>query len=244
MRLPTTVNIRYAPLGQLLAECQHSSQEWLGTDERRELDRLSDCNRRKQWLAGRWASKTLLQRMTGIAKPANLQILTRDERGRGVRPGIFLNGCELPWTLSISHTESAVLIGLAPRSQYSIGVDLAKSSPRSEAFQQMWYTASERHWVTEDSGNRAIVNWRATVIWTLKEAVYKAVHSGESWDPRQIEILPRQSSRFGCCYRGHTMSKLHLNLTTIDTHIAVVACLPSAGTQLIARDHNLLREAS
>ena len=243
MRLPPIVNIRYAPLGQLLEECQHSSREWLGIDERREFDRLSDCNRRTQWLAGRWASKSLLRQAAGIANGANLQILTRDERGRGVRPGIFLDGRDLPWTLSISHSESAVLIGLAPKSEFSIGVDLVKPGRRGDAFQQMWYTAGERRWVAEDLGSEDPGN-RAMTIWALKEAIYKAINSGESWDPRQIEILPRASRHFGCRYRGQMMGTLLLNLSTIDKHIAAVVCLPSAGVQTVARDNTFLREAS
>jgi len=244
MSLPSSVTIRYEPLGRLLSECQSSQEQWLGIKERRELDRLHDGSRRQQWLAGRWASKAMIRQVAGIAKSVDLQILTRDERGRGVRPSVVVDESEFPWALSISHTESGVLVGLAPKTEFSIGVDLVKLGSRNAAFQQMWYTAGERRWVADDPGHTDSGCWRANVIWSLKEAIYKAFNTGESWDPQRIEILPGAPSQFGCLYHGRMLGTPLVRLRTMGTHVAAVACLPRNLMSSVASGNHLLREAS
>jgi phosphopantetheinyl transferase len=219
---PCAIMTRYASLDRCPPEPQ-ASLDWLGTEEHREYDRLRDANRRRQWLAGRWLGKQLMLHAAGAGDPADWQILSRNQRGQGVRPQIFRGGRELDWTLSISHSGRGVLVALAPDSAMSVGVDLATSVPTSAAFRRLWFTPSEQRWLADDPRRRT------RDLWAIKEATYKAAHAGEAWNPREIEVVPRGIDRFDCLYRGQRLRRLALNLHEIDDQLAAVACLPREG---------------
>jgi len=196
--------------------------DWLGPQERRELDRLRDTGRRQQWLAGRRLSKRLIEPLVDVDRVADIQILTRDGRGRGVRPRIVVDSRELQWTLSISHADRGVLVAVAPTNEISLGVDLAGEVPRGAAFARLWFTALERCWLNGDRGFPR----RPRVLWALKEAVYKAANGGEPWNPRQIEVLSLASGGSRCMYRGRRLNPLALEVHDVDDCVAAIVCLP------------------
>lgn len=216
---PHPLVIRYSAGGRWLDDQLACPGEWLSSAEQSELALLRNPPRRLDWLRGRWVAKQLIRQATGIARLADIGILTRSESGLGIRPRIFVAGGELPWSLSISHTLHGALAGLARSSEYAVGVDLVHGTARGSGFRQLWFSRGEQRWLQEAPSRRT------TVLWALKEAVYKACNQGEPWRPQQIEVLP-SGDRFHCSYRGKSLCSLGIEVRSLDRHIAAVVCVP------------------
>lgn len=223
-RSVATLRTEYLPVGQWPAADARSARAWLTAAEQAELGRLTDPVRRGQWLAGRWAGKRLLQRElgTGATGLGNIQISTRDERGRGSRPRITVAGRSLGWSLSISHSERGVLVALAAADDCSLGVDLAAKQVRSPGFLRLWFSPTERRWLAADPARRT------AIVWAMKEATYKACQSGEGWCPRAIEVQALARHRFACLYGERLLRPLWTDVLEIDDQIAALVCLPRA----------------
>jgi len=234
MTLPRELHIRCAAIGQLSREWPEPVDSWLGLVERQELQRLRDGNRRQQWLAGRWLSKQLIGQLTDDAAGwSDLQILSRDDQGRGARPRIFIDSRELDWTLSISHTDRSVAVAVAATNHFTVGIDIVGRVPSSDGFSRLWFTPAERRWLNDDTDRRP------QILWALKEAVYKAAHCGEEWDPRQVEVLPRASNHVDCSYRGELLCTVVVELRELDDQVLAIVCLPAAcGVPSDEQNHN------
>jgi len=223
MTLPLGVTLRYAALDQAVGLRAEPVEQWLGSEERGELDRLRDQGRRHQWLAGRAVAKQLIAEELGIGSLADVQILTRDPRGQGVRPRILHRRHELRASLSISHTDLGVLVALAKTAWISLGVDLAPLElPVDDGFQRLWFTAFERQWIEHDPKKRA------AIVWALKEAIYKAANDGQPWNPRQVELRARGRNEFECSHRGRPLVGLSIAMHQYDGQLGAVACLRRA----------------
>jgi len=225
MTLHPVLSKSYARLSQCAVERCVVLRDWLSLAERAELDCLGHDVRRRQWLAGRWLAKQLIRRAIGGVSLPDIQLLARDERGRGVRPRIRVPGRKLPWSVSISHSEHGVLVALAASESLSVGVDLADLRPDRAArfgagFRRLWFTPCEQRWLDVDPPRRI------ATLWALKEAVYKACNAGESFFPQQIEIVPLESDGFRCRYRGLPLEPISLNVCDLDGHVAAVVQMP------------------
>lgn len=223
----------YLPVGRWPADDARAARCWLTATEQSELDRLHDPARRAQWLAGRWTAKQLLERELGERSGAggvprgsfalhDIQITTRDSRGRGIRPRVAVHGRELPWSLSISHSERGVLVALATANDCSLGVDLATKQVRAPGFLRLWFSAAERRWLAADPARRT------ATLWAMKEATYKAGQAGEGWCPRAIEVRALAHHRFACLYDGRLLAPLWTDVLEIDDQVAALVCLPRA----------------
>jgi len=224
--LSTAIASCYLPLDGCLAQMPALPLAWLGAAELGELARLGDANRRTQWLAGRWLSKQLIGEETNVAALGDLQIVSRDDRRRGVKPEIWLGALRLDWSLSISHSDRGVLVALAATGETSVGVDLTVRVPASESFESAWFSAMERSRLAGDRQRRA------RTLWAIKEAVYKAANAGESWDPLNVEVTATAKGEFRCEYRGRELAELALAIEDIDGQVAVVASMPRAEFEL------------
>ena len=220
MTLPIGITIRYSAFDQALDDHVDAAETWLGAAERHELENLRDAGRRRQWLAGRWLAKQLIREAFDIAEPAHIDIFTRDERGRGVRPRVTTRLHELRLSLSISHTELGVLVALSKTNRLSIGVDLApRQIPAADGFWRLWFTPFERQWMEHDAENRT------GVVWAAKEAIYKAANQGQSWNPRHLEVRRHGRWGFECSYRGRPLQGLSVSLHEFDGQTAAIASL-------------------
>ncbi len=168
---------------------------WLGPGELRTLACLRDLRRRAGWIAGRLLAKRLIVKhaLGGSADApgselGRVEIQSGDVRGRRFRPEIAIDGRRLSWSLSISHTERGVLVGLAVGGLASVGVDLVEPAVYGDGFADVWFTPREKRWV-----GTATDPYATATVWAIKEAVYKAVNRGESFAPRRIEVLPDAS---------------------------------------------------
>jgi phosphopantetheinyl transferase len=185
---------RYAPLNQLALPVAVS---WLSSREQADMARIRDSRRREAWLAGRIVVKQLLaERLThqpseGVSL-AELEIVSRDAAGRKIRPQACLAGRQLCWTLSISHSDRAVLAAVAPAG-VAVGVDLAPSEQRlGRGFWELWFSPEERRWLNDQKCQSVLA------AWAVKEAAYKALNRGEPFEPRGWKVEPCASGGWNC----------------------------------------------
>jgi len=171
---------RYAPLDELFLP---SSEAWLCAEEQAACARFRDAGRRRTWLAGRLLAKRLVcshLAALGLDCPRSAaQIAIRSD---GRRPVVLLDGCRMPWSLSIAHTPRAVLAALNTVPNVQIGVDLVEPQLCSRGFTETWFSSGEQRSVAVgDSRTPAL-------LWAVKEAAYKAAGDPQPFDPRTIEV--------------------------------------------------------
>ncbi len=77
-----------------------------------------------------------------------------------------------PYKISISHTDSAILLAL---SDNDIGVDIESPRVFSEHMKERLFTDNERMYISHGNASE-----RSTILWTMREAVCKATGEGFS----------------------------------------------------------------
>ncbi|OGR68966.1 MAG: hypothetical protein A2081_02940 [Elusimicrobia bacterium GWC2_61_19] len=122
--------------------------------------------RRREWLAGRLAAKTLLAGAGGAPR-AGFEI-DSDSLGRP---------CCGAALLSISHSNGWALAALKPGSSF-LGADLEKIEDRHPAWYADYFHPSELKTPDPSEGTR---------LWAIKEALLKALGLGLMADPLDIE---------------------------------------------------------
>lgn len=157
---------------------------WLRPQERAALSRLRAPRRRRDFRLGRFAARAalaLLEERGETEPPFEVR------PGPGGAPVALRNGLPLAVTLSITHSNgwaaAAVQRGRGP-----LGCDLEGVEPRSAAFVSDYFTPSEQGFVAAGIGlERGL---RATLVWSAKEAVMKALGQGLRLPPARVEVLP------------------------------------------------------
>lgn len=234
MSLPHSVWTCYRALHGSVADDSAALATWLTPAELAELAHWRDAARRQQWLQARRLAKQLVQHATGSSSLLAVQVLSRDERGLGVEPRVLVtstgaNQCQqATWSLSISHSRCGLLLGLAPADDFRLGVDLVELSADHSHLERMWFSNRERR-LLAGKGQA-----RTATLWAIKEAVYKAVNQGQSWSPRDVEILSLDGDQVACTYRGQLLDDLHTEIRHVDGHVAVCICLSSTRQQLVS----------
>jgi len=229
MMLPSGVHFLHRALDQADAMGDANVSQWLQPSEIQQLQRFHDVHRRRQWLAARRAAKDLVITVVGASQhqvkpqqinplhisPLQVNIVTRDQRGRGIRPLVTVAGEPLPGCLSLAHSDHSVVVGVSMGDQNRVGVDVAPRITSTERFRALWFSPCEREWLHEDPDTRT------TKLWALKEAVYKAVHEGESWNPRQCEVTMIGDAIERVEYRGSTLRGLSVCTQEIAAQVFV-----------------------
>jgi hypothetical protein len=204
MMVAETYTYRYAPLGELRRlGTTLVARAWLGPCEREVYAQFRPSPRRDNWLLGRFLAKQLVleQQRNGTLKtigdhsvaPTRIEVRSGGARGRRLRPRLLVDGRLMPWSLSISHTERAVLAVLAVASGISVGADLVEPECYGRGFAELWFTPAERDYLRSD-GDRGL----AAALWAAKEAVFKATSRGEPFRPQSLEILADRQRGFVC----------------------------------------------
>ena len=184
---PEHVEVR---LDALAATADTVADACLGPAEAVLFRQIGSRKRRTDWLGGRLATKRLvagyLLETTGAAVAERDVGVAADPRGAPVvriagRPDLE----QLVPQVGISHGAGRAVAVLAPRNSGTrVGVDVERVEPRDAAF--------VRHVLTDREvgmAERAGLNGDgATVLWTLKEAVTKALGVGMAVDPREVEV--------------------------------------------------------
>jgi phosphopantetheinyl transferase len=212
--------VRYQSFDKLKQRLDFDSRDWLSVAELSECERFREEGRLRQWLAGRFVAKQLLreQLVPWCADWRELEILSRDVHGRAVRPQVRILDAPQTWCLSISHSRRGVLVAVSLDPEVQVGVDLAEVedlNPRSLVF---WFSANERQRLREGDARHA------AVCWAVKEAVYKAVNTGESFVPKKFEVFPQSGEGYDCRQKGQSLKdRSRITVWDVDGHVAVTA---------------------
>jgi len=153
-------------------------KNFLCAAEAKEGQRYRHPGRYRQWLLGRAAAKVLLNKhtqATGLAEllPGSIHIQRVDTGWPRPR---YVEGGDIPVSLSISHTSDKALCALCPKAEGTVGADIEEIAPRSKHLLEDFYTSGEReylHTLEPDEQARA-----ATIVWCIKEAALKARRTG------------------------------------------------------------------
>lgn len=159
---------------------------FLSQEEKRRLAGLRFEKRRKDWLLGRWAAKSLLVRSGfhwAAGRMDEFQICNEES---GAPFAADLAGNRLPGCLSISHRAGVAFCAYSPVHGACIGADLELIEPKNDVFFEDYLTPAEQDLVRSCSEEQ---RWLAiALIWSAKEAVFKAMGTGLRLDTRKVEI--------------------------------------------------------
>ena len=154
--------------------------EWLSAAELKRFQSIRPAATARDWLAARWCVKRLIiDHVNSRLRMSDIHVESRDGRDRGTRPRAYVTGRLQPWALTISHAEDLIAAAVMLENGGRIGVDVT-SLGLGESRLDFWLCDSERQWC-----DRGV---HPTILWSLKEAFYKAINRGEPFRPRQIDV--------------------------------------------------------
>ncbi len=145
------------------------------------------AKRRREWLGGRVALKSLVLRHLEQSKltPRDV-VVTRAESGA---PDLHIDAVtDLPPKISVSHSHGRVVaLLLDGHAGGRIGVDVERIAPRKSAFLDRVLGKGERRDVFAPG---VVLDDEVTLRWSLKEAAAKSMGRGLfDISPREIEIV-------------------------------------------------------
>lgn len=159
--------------------------DFLSPGEQQKLSGMRFPKRRDDWLLGRWAAKSLVRGLPEYRdlSPAEIEVVNTPEGA----PQVLLPGGEtLPGCLSLSHSSGRALCALTRSPSLRLGVDLERVEPRPKVFVEDYFTRREVQLV--DAFPLAERDAAVTLIWSMKEAMLKALGIGLRRDTRQVEV--------------------------------------------------------
>jgi phosphopantetheine--protein transferase-like protein len=207
-----------------------ASEEWLSAGERETFSRLHDSDRREGWLWGRILGKELIREQFSddAADLRSIEIISQGADGRGMRPHVAIDGRPQACSLSISHSQQAILVAICAAPGTCVGVDIVDVVRYRSGFLETFFSADEREWLSQDQPERI------AAAWAVKESVYKACNAGEGFTPRRICVRPLQSGCYTCTYNEFDLSGV-CDIQTWQTADQVAALATVAVEQLSNR---------
>lgn len=158
--------------------------DFLSPSERQAYARFRVDKRRREWLLGRWAAKRLLQLSDQAYRDLALDAISVGNDPDGA-PFLCVQGQgRLSLSLSISHRQERAFCALC--ASLPVGADIEHVEAHAPSFVQDYFTVREADRVFSAPAQRRDV--LATVIWSAKEAVLKAVRLGLRVDTRAVEV--------------------------------------------------------
>lgn len=175
-----------------------TGNDWLSSDESRQLGHLRFAKRRADWRLGRWTAKRAMALCLGISDSlealAKIQICVAPS---GAPDAVVDSQLARQFAISaarkisISHSCGRAVCAVS-LSGAALGCDLEQVAPRSEAFVADYFTVEEQALVTDSSpAGRASVS---TLIWSAKESALKALQAGLRLDTRSLIVSINDSS--------------------------------------------------
>jgi len=163
---------------------------WLTEAEREVLSRLRFPKRRGDWLLGRWAAKRALVLAGEAARESDVAILASASGA----PEAFLLGRTAAVSISLTHSHGVAVAALGPAG-VRLGVDLEAVEKRTAGFLGDWFTPAEQAFVVAaETGEGALA---ATLVWSAKESVMKALREGLRIPPKAVETSPERGPADG-----------------------------------------------
>ena len=151
------------------------------------LERLRFVRRRRKWLLGRWAAKSLLQGVETLrtgTRPDAATLLIFNEPSGAPYAAREPEG-RLPIHISISHREHWGVAGASLVPAESLGIDIETIEARGTDWCADYFVAHEMDAVRAagDARDRVVAT-----IWSAKESALKALGVGLRMDPRRVEV--------------------------------------------------------
>ncbi len=84
--------------------------------------------------------------------------------------------------------DQAISTGFPAGGLVQVGVDVEGIAPRADSFVQAYFAADEMHWIGQALDDEQAL--LATITWSAKEAVLKALQLGLTVDTRRVICLP------------------------------------------------------
>jgi 4'-phosphopantetheinyl transferase len=104
--------------------------------------------------------------------------------------------------------DHVVDVGFPAGGLVQVGVDIEGIGPRSDNFVQAYFAADEMRWIGQALGDdQALL---ATVTWSAKEAVLKALQLGLTVDTRRVSCLPATGMELTASAE-HRWSEVHVH---------------------------------
>ena len=160
--------------------------EWLRPAEQTILRRFRAPKRRRDFRLGRFAAKramALFVGCEGVLAPLRFEV----RPAPGGAPQAFCDGAPLAVALSISHSDGWASAAVQ-RGTGSLGCDLEHIESRSAAFLEDYLAPSEQAFVASAPESERPL--RATLVWSAKEAVLKALGEGLRRAPTSVQVAP------------------------------------------------------
>jgi 4'-phosphopantetheinyl transferase len=159
------------------ADAVAPNARWLPDAELRRAAAFEVAKRRADWLLGRLAAKRVVRRVLADGgRSVPMQEIEIASRASGAPYARSAGGEELPVSLSISHAAGHALAAAADAG--ALGVDVEPLEPRSREF--------VADFLAPEEAAAARGPFDATVVWSAKEAVLKALGVGLSADSRDV----------------------------------------------------------
>ena len=152
---------------------------WLSGEELACLDTFGSEKRRREFIAGRAAARSLLARRLAC-DPADVPLRIADDGAVDVAPSPEPQSA--PVHLSIAHSGPHAV---AVISEQPVGVDLEEIVPRDPGLERFLMAPDQRGVISDWP-----YAWDESLVlaWTLKEAVLKARRSGFRLSPKKLHL--------------------------------------------------------
>ncbi|CAK8725013.1 hypothetical protein KKHLCK_15635 [Candidatus Electrothrix laxa] len=189
-------------------------QRTLSPAEQCYFQRFKYIKRKKEWLGGRLAAKAAILNFTDNQDLRSITILP-NKHGRPLAEELPapLSALGNEPTISISHSDCfAVALARARSiSQSSCGVDLQEISTKLAGLTSHFATDAELQLLAEQTDYDE--DTRLTMLWTVKEALKKALLHDQSvifsaTELQEIAVVSDSVQRFTCTVQGKTQSVL------------------------------------
>lgn len=175
----------------------------------------------------------------------NFDVLTRTGLGRGIRPMVFCSGKSLPIRASLSHSDSLFALAVSSDPNTYVGIDIVNLTELEQTALDFWFTKRELAALDRCTA-MAQRNKQMSLIWSLKEALYKAANFGEAFRPHRWEVVFNQpdgaAEAFIQCF--HNCQSIELSVfetRLVGQHRVTAVAIDNPGSRLARKPANTHR---
>ncbi len=122
-------------------------------------------------------------------------IIKKEAKGR---PILILRKIKEKLSISISHTDNLLAIGIS--SKGLTGIDIENIQEFKKSVYNNFTTDKEKVWISSLPKNKK--NSHITLLWSLKEAYLKAMGTGLRVHPKELQIVPNNKGKFEIWYKN------------------------------------------
>ena len=156
---------------------------WLSESELEQYQKFRFPKRQKDWLSGRFVGKSLIKSVFFEANSSPLNHLSIQNEPEGA-PFIQFNQNRLHGSLTLTHRNSYAAAAWCEGEDVSIGIDLEEIEYKSTGFIMDYFSEDEaKELLTLPKANRDLA---ASLFWSGKEAILKALKTGLRIDTRKM----------------------------------------------------------